>query len=75
MGVTRTYTLKGDRDKVYSRVVKKMESESSLVKAGAVSDGLDCTPSVGNRKMRICYTYYKKRRAAGILRVLRKSKI
>ena len=41
MGVTRTYTLKGDRDKVYSRVVKKMESESSLVKAGAVSDGLD----------------------------------
>lgn len=59
MGVTRTYTLKGDRDKVYSRVVKKMESESSLVKAGAVSDGLDCTPSVGYRKMRICYTYYK----------------
>ena len=53
MGVTRTYTLKGDRDKVYSRVVKKMESESSLVKAGAVSDGLDCTPSVGYRKMRI----------------------
>ena len=59
MGVTRAYTLKGNRDKVYSRVVKKMESESSLVKAGAVSDGLDCTPSVGYRKMRICYTYYK----------------
>ena len=57
MGVTRAYTLKGNRDKVYSRVVKKMERESSLVKAGAVSDGLDCTPSVGYRKMRICYTY------------------
>lgn len=40
MGVTRTYTLKGDRDKVYSRVVKKMESESSLVKIGQSGRGV-----------------------------------
>ena len=64
MGVTRAYTLKGNRDKVYSRVVKKMERESSLVKAGAVSDlsliHISPKKSLYNHKLNVSHYKYPK---------------